>query len=220
MQLEPLEHALRIPTQGLELLGAPIRSHQLDELDLIELVLADQPARVLAARARLRAEARRVRGQPDREVRGVEDLIHVEVGDLDLGGRRQEQIMVGILVGPDGELELEQVRLELRQLPGAAQRRAPHDRRWPHLGVAMRRVEIEHVVDERAGQLRCAIAEHGEPRPGDPRAGLEVEDAEALADLPVRLRREAIRGLVAPGVEDRVVLLAGARRPRGVRRVR
>ena len=60
----------------------------------------------------------------------------------------------------------------------------------------------------------AAAAQHGEPRAGDPRAGLEVEDAERLAELPVRLRRERERRLVAPRVEHRVVGLARRRRAR------
>ena len=41
--------------------------HDLHHLDLVELVLADHAARVLAVAARLGAKARRVRGELDRQ---------------------------------------------------------------------------------------------------------------------------------------------------------
>ena len=43
-----------------------------------------------------------------RQLARLEDLIGVEVRDLHLGRRRQEQIVVGDVIGPDGDLELEQ----------------------------------------------------------------------------------------------------------------
>ena len=47
----------------------------LDELDLVELVLPEEPARVAPARARLGAEARRVGHVGDGQLGLVEDLV-------------------------------------------------------------------------------------------------------------------------------------------------
>ena len=64
---------------------------QLDHLDLVELVLADHPARVLAGSAGLGAKARRVSRQPDRQAVGRDDLVAVEVRQRDLARRDQVQ---------------------------------------------------------------------------------------------------------------------------------
>ena len=65
--------------------------HDLHHLDLVELVLADHAARVLAVAAGLGAEARRMRGQPDRQRSQRQDLVAHRVGQRDLGGRDQVQ---------------------------------------------------------------------------------------------------------------------------------
>ena len=74
-----------------------------------------RPRDVLAVRAGLAAEARRVRGVAAAAAAAVEDLLAVEVGERHLGGRNEEQVRV------PGDLE--QVLLELGQLARADQRR-------------------------------------------------------------------------------------------------
>jgi hypothetical protein len=64
------------------------------ELDLLELVLADHAACVLAIRAGLRPEARRMRGVPARQRVCLEDLLAREVRHRNLGGRDQEQLLL------------------------------------------------------------------------------------------------------------------------------
>ena len=64
---EPLQDRLGVAGQLLERLVRVLRMDDLHHLDLVELVLADHAARVLAVAAGLRAEARRVRGEPDRQ---------------------------------------------------------------------------------------------------------------------------------------------------------
>ena len=71
--------------RGRRLLGGD----EHDDLDLVELVLADHAARVASGRAGLGAEAGRVRGVEERErIRG-EHLVAVQVRDRHLGGRDQ-----------------------------------------------------------------------------------------------------------------------------------
>src|SRR5262249_45816343 len=60
VQAEALQHALGILAHRFELGVARLGRGQLDELDLVELMLADQAARILAVRAGLGAKARRV----------------------------------------------------------------------------------------------------------------------------------------------------------------
>jgi len=66
---------------------ALLRRRDRDQLDLGELVLADDAARVAAGRARLRAEARRRRGEAQRQLVLVEDLLADEIGQRNFGGR-------------------------------------------------------------------------------------------------------------------------------------
>jgi len=81
-------------------------------------------------------------------------------------------------------------------------------------------VQVEHVVDERAVHPRSAAAQDRETTAGDPDAALEVEHAEVLAELVVRLGRKVEHRALAPRVQHRVIGLAGAGRDVRVRRVR
>ena len=111
---EPAEHGLRGLGEHLELRVAGLRRGEVDELDLVELVLADQAAHVAAVGAGLGAEARRVGAVAARQRRLLEDLAAVQVGHRHLGGRDEVEV---------GSLDVEEVGLELGQLAGADQRR-------------------------------------------------------------------------------------------------
>ena len=128
-QLEPLEHFLGVRGQRLELVVALLGRRELHQLHLVELVLADQAADVGAVRAGLAAEARRVGGVLDRQQAAVEDLVAIQIGDRHFGGRDQVEVPVAV--------DLEEVRLELRQLAGAEQGGAVDQERRLHLGVAV-----------------------------------------------------------------------------------
>ena len=52
------------------------------------------------------------------------------------------------------------------------------------------RVQVEHESDQGALQAGAGAAQHVEARAGELDAALEVDDAERLAELPVRSRRE------------------------------
>ena len=101
---------------------------------------------------------------------------------------------------------LEEVRLELRQVAGPDQRRRVHHERRLHLAVAvLGGVQVEHEVDERTLETRTRTAQHGEARAGDLRATLEVDDAECRPQIPVGLRLEVEGARFAHGADDRVV---------------
>ena len=112
------------------------------------------PAGVLAGRARLAPEARRVGGVADRQLGGLEDLVAVEVGDRDLGRRDQVQLVAG-----------DDVHLVflVRDLARAAGGRRVDDGRRPDLGHAvLARVDVEEPVDQR----RAGAATRRPCRPG------------------------------------------------------
>ena len=88
-----------------------LRPNDLDEFDLVELVLPDEPARVLSVGARFRPKAWRVSDEFQGQVGRVEDPVAGQVGQRNFSGRNQEQLALGRLAR-----ELEEILLELRQL--------------------------------------------------------------------------------------------------------
>src|SRR5262245_25708273 len=146
-------------------------------------MLADQSAHVLPVRAGLAPETRRVRRVANRQLAAVEDLAAVQVRERYFGGWNEIEVP---LAG-----DLEEVLLELRQLAGAGQRRGVRHKRRLDFAVAMlTRVQIEHEVDERAGEARARAAQHREARAGELRAALEIDDTERRPQIPVGLRLE------------------------------
>ena len=135
----------------------------------------------------------------------------MQVRDRDLGGRDQ--------VVARGRLE--EVGLELRQLAGAEERVGVDEERRQDFGVALLLdVDVEDELDEGARQPRGGSAQHREPRAGDLRAALEVEDSEGRPEVPVRLRREVELPRRSPGALDAIRRLVAAARHRRVRGVR
>ena len=127
--------------------------------------------------AGLAPEAGRVGDIPDRQPVGLDDLVAMDVGDRDLCGRHQ----VEIVARDDVHLVF-----LVRDLPGAAGGRGVDEGRWPDLGHAvLARVEVEEEVDERALERRASAAIDREPGAGDLGARGEVDHAQGLAHLPV-----------------------------------
>ena len=85
-QVEALQHFLGAAEHALVLVGRLLRRRDRDELAFRELVLAQHAARVLAGRAGLGAEARRERGEAQRQLVLGEDGLAHEVGQRDFGG--------------------------------------------------------------------------------------------------------------------------------------
>ena len=160
-----------------------------DHLDLVELVDAQDAARVLARPRRPRAGSRASRRRTGSAVGRLDDLVAMDVGDRDLGRRHQVE-----LVARD---DVHLVFL-VRDLPGAAGGRGVDQGRRPDLGHAvLARVDAEHEVDQRALERRAGAAIDRETGAGDLGAGGEIEHAQGLAHLPVRPRgghRRRIRG--------------------------
>ena len=164
----------------------------------------DQPAGVLAVGAGLRAEARGVRGVGQREVLQRQGLLGVQVGQRHLGGRDQEQL-------PVGHPGLEQVLLELGQLPGAGHRVPVDQRRHRELGVPVRSgVQVQEVPGDGPLQGGAAPAQHREPRPGQLGGPREVQDAQPLAEIDVVERGEVERRRLAPAADQPGVVVGGA----------
>ena len=132
--------------------------------------------------------------------------------------------MVGVLKLAGFERALvvavEEVLGELGELAGAEERLGVDHVGREDFGVAvLAGVQVEHEVGQRAFEAGSLAEVDDEARAGDLGGALEVEDAEALADLPVRAgrgrskcRRRVARGLLAavPDLLDAVVVLGFA----------
>ena len=184
-----------------------IRMRDPDQLDLVELMLTNHPARVLAIRPGFGTKARRMRSELERQVAHRNDLVAHLVGERDLRGGDQVELlraMVAILGAALGDGK--HVVAELRQLSGTEQRRGVDDVRRIALGVAVvARVRVEHELRERAMQPRHPRAHHGEARARKLRPGREVDHTQRFTEVRVVLRREVERPRCAPATHLDVV---------------
>ena len=202
----------------LERVVGALRMRDLHHLDFVELVLADHAARVLAVAAGLRAEAWRVRGEPDRQLGLLEQVAAHRVGQRHLGRRDQVEDLAFALL--PALARREQVLLELRQLTGADQRFAVDDVRRVALGVAVfGRLHVEHELRQCAMQPGNRAPHQREARTREFRCRVEVETKRST-EVDVITHREVERSRLAPPSNLDVVLGRPARGHRGMRRIR
>ena len=167
-------------------LGAAVAEH----LGLVELVDADDAARVLARGAGLAAVAGGPAHVALRAGAQVEDLVGVVAGEGDLGRARQVQVVGGQVVDFVGVLV---------EKAGAA-----HDLRGDQGGGHHRHEAVgERLIHghRHDGQLEAGAdaLEVVEARAGDLRAALGVDRIQALAEREVVLGLEALSREVAGG---------------------
>src|SRR2546425_6027997 len=174
VQSEPLQWRLRVANQLLQGRVRVLRTLEPDQLDLVELVLPDDPLRVLAVAARLAAEARRERGVLQWELGALEDLVAMIV--------RHRHFCGGAAVVTGSRLE--EVLLELRQLPGAAHRVRVHQVGGQQLEVpALPRGIEEELHDRELEPCQGAAVE-------DERSEEHTSELQSLAYLVCRLLLE------------------------------
>ena len=155
-----------------------VRMDDLHQLDLVELVLADHAACVLAVGTGFRTEAGRMTDELQRQpVRGQNFIPH-DVGDGNFGGGNQ------VKLSPVGFGYREQVFLELRQLPGAAHAVRVDHIGHVHFGVAvLAAVHVEHELRNCAMQARQRSLHQREARAADLCRGIEIQHAQPGPDI-------------------------------------
>ena len=194
-QAKELQTPLGLGDHALELVHRVLGLGELDHLDLVELVNADDATRVAAGRASLLAEAGREGGVPERQLVAVENLVPVNVGEHDLS--RGDKVHAAAHVV--------EVLVELGQLTRAKEGVVVGDDRRPPFGEAGLHVRIDKEVDERALHEGARATKQVEARAGKLDAALEVDHASGGAKVPVRLGLEVeLRGL-APATDLGVV---------------
>ena len=142
------------------MLGPRVLGPREDELlDLVELVDAEHPARVLARRAGLAAKARREADVAEREGVRVEDLVAVEAAERDLGRAREVEILA---------VELVDVGIRRRQPARSVQRLLAHEHGRQDGGEALRDEAVEREPVERERErapCRRSSSRSASPRP-------------------------------------------------------
>jgi len=167
-------------------------------------VLTDQPPRVLAVGAGLRAEAGRIRHKVHGQQVFVEDFVPVNVGDRNFGRRNQVVLHA---------FDLEQVFLELRKLARAGHAVGVDHEGRQHFGVAvLPGVQIQHEIGDSPFQLRGGAPVKREARSGDFGAAGEIQDVQIFAELEMLLGLKVQHWLFAPGADDRIVFRTAAQR--------
>ena len=163
-----------------------------EHLDLVELVHAEDPARVLARGASLAAEARREAGVAQRQVGGLEDLAGVHRRERDLARPDEVQVVVGQAVD---------LLLGVGQEAGSVERLLAHEDRGDHRLEAVALDLLERPADERELEHDERAAEVGEARPGETRAALHVDHVAREGEVVAALADPRLSDLA----EDRVL---------------
>ncbi len=214
MQSQPLQHFFCVAGQLFVLFIRIFRPRELDQFHLLELMLADDAAHVLAVRSGLAAEARRVGRERDWQPRGIEHFVAVEICDRDFGGGNEPEILFAVR-------HAEGIGAELRQLPRSVHRIGIHQVRRKNFGVpVLAGVQIEHEIGERTFEFGAQVPVDGEARAGEFHGALQVENAEFGAEFPVRLGSEIEFRRRAPAAGFDIVVGAVADGHTRVRKIR
>src|SRR5215472_3175604 len=180
-ETETLQNLFGAGGHALVLLAGAVGMRDRDQLDLVELVLADHAARVLAGGARLGAEARRPRREAHWEPSFLDDLLGDQVGERHLRRRDEPQ--------PRGGTK--QVVGKFRQAAGAVDR-VVADQEWRrYLGVTeLPRMGFDHELPDRALEPRELSAQDDEARARELAGAGEIHQAQSFAHFRVIARRE------------------------------
>ena len=210
-QSQFLQNGLGVSGQLLQGVEGVVRTHRLDQFHLVELVLTDHTAGVLAVCAGLGPEAGGVRHPLAGHVVRLHDDVPHQVGHRHLGGGDQAEV---------GALQAEQILLEFRQLAGAEQAVAVDQIGYVGLGIAvLAGVGVEHELGQRPVQARQGAGHDHEARAGQLGRRVEVQAAQGLAQVDMILGLEIELRYLAPGALLAVVLLVLPVRDRVMRNV-
>src|SRR5580704_2565153 len=175
---------------------------EFEELDLLELMLPQNAARVFAGSTGFRAKASSPGSHMDGQLFLGDGFVAVEIVQFDLRSGRQPEICV---------LKLEKIRREFRQLSRAQERRGIHNEWRKNFRIAMlARVDIQKKIRQSALKPRTPAFVNGKARSGNLCGGRKVKNAGPLSDFPVRLQREIKLGRRTPAPDLHVVLRAPA----------
>ena len=181
MQAELLQQRFGIKHQRFQFVVALLGPGELEHLDFLKLMLAEDAASVLAGGASFGAKAGGPGAGFDGQKSGIEGFVAIEAGELNLGGGGEPKV---------GAFEMKHFRGKFGQLANAGKRRRVHQERRKIFGVAVASVDVEKEICQGALEPRSQRAVKGKSRTGNFGGARQVENAGALAQFPVGARSE------------------------------
>ena len=163
------------------LAGGLIGRDEAEHLHLVELVHAEDPARVFPGRAGLAAEAGREAGVAQRQPLGLEDLLGVQRRERDLGGADEEQLVLRQRVD---------LLLGVGQEAGPVQRLLAHEHRRDHRLEAMPAQLLQHPAHERELEHHEIAFQIGKARTRQTRGAIHVDPLPRQLQVIARLEVE------------------------------
>ena len=177
--VQRLQQLLLDRQQALVLVDRGLRLDEREHLDLVELVHAEDPARVAAGRARLAPEARGDAGVAQRQPRSVEDLARVQRRQRHLARPRQVQLVLG---------EPVELLLGVGEHAGAEQRLLAHEHGRDHRLEAVAEQHVHAPAHERQLEQHEVALQVGEARARHPRGRLHVDPLARQVEVVARVR--------------------------------
>src|SRR5690242_11618943 len=177
VQTQFLQNGLGVFGQGFVLLVAFFWVSEFEKLDFLELMLAEDAARIFSGRPGFGAEA----SGPGRDINGQlflgNGFVTIKIVEFNLGGGCEPEIRA---------FELEKVGREFRQLARAGERRAVHQEWRKDLRVAvLASVNVEEEVRQGPFEARSPAFINGETSSSNFGGGFQIQDSRAFAHFPV-----------------------------------
>src|SRR5713226_9265587 len=184
---------------------------ELEKLDLLELMLAEDAAGVFSSGTSFGAEAGGPGGDKNGEFFFGNGFVAVQIVELDFGSGREPEV---------GVLDFEKVGGEFRELASAGEGGGVHQEGRQDFRVAvLAGVDVEKKIREGAFKAGAPAFVDRETRAGDFRGGGKIEDACPFTDFPMRFGSEIKFWGSAPAADFFVIRSAGAHGNGGVRKV-
>ena len=149
MQAEQLQHAFRVFRERFQFVVRFFRRCDFDQLNLVELMHAENATGLATRCACFASEARGVSNKFPGKIINVQNFIAMEICQLNFPSRRKKDLVL---------LQTVHVRFKLWELRCADHAIAPDQKRRADFDVTMLpRVQIDHEIDQRTFQP-CARA--------------------------------------------------------------
>ncbi len=188
--LESPQDLFRILNHFFQLVVGILGLGNLHQLHLIELVLAHQAAHVLTIGPGLATKTWGISNVVQREKVSLQNLIPMNVGQRNLGGRNEKKVRLRCS---------KQIFLELGQLSRPRHRIPVHQKRREYfLVAALARVKVQHKINKGSLQQCPRATVKREPRSRQFRCSGEVQDPQLFSDLPMVFREKVEFGDFAP----------------------
>src|SRR5882762_1456336 len=155
---------------------------ELEELDFLELVLAENAARVFSGGAGFRAEAGGPGRHVNRQVFLGNRFVAIKIVQLDFRSGREPEVAV---------FDFEKIGREFGQLARTHERGGVDQEGGKDFRVAvLARMNVEKEIGESALEPSAPAFVDGETRAGDLCGRRQIQNARAFSDLPMWLRLE------------------------------